>query len=89
MNLTTPAGRAMAALLAVFAEFEREILPERVRAGLALSRQNGKRLGGPATATLHTDQVRKLHGSGLSKSEIARRLNLASTSVRRILDERT
>jgi DNA invertase Pin-like site-specific DNA recombinase len=82
MNLTTPAGRAMAALLA-------EILPERVRAGLAHARQNGKRLGGPATATLHTDQVRKLHGSGLSKSEIARRLNIASTSVRRILDERT
>jgi DNA invertase Pin-like site-specific DNA recombinase len=83
MNLTTPAGRAMAALLAVFAEFEREILPERVRAGLAHARQNGKRLGGPATATLHTDQVRKLHGSGLSKSEIARRLNIASTSVLR------
>jgi DNA invertase Pin-like site-specific DNA recombinase len=35
----------MAALLAVFAEFEREILRERVRAGLALARQNGKRLG--------------------------------------------
>ena len=35
LDLTTPAGRAMAALLAVFAEFEREILRERVRAGLA------------------------------------------------------
>jgi DNA invertase Pin-like site-specific DNA recombinase len=35
LDLTTPAGRAMAALLAVFAEFEREVLRERVRAGLA------------------------------------------------------
>jgi len=47
LDLTTPAGRAMAAMLAVFAEFEREILRERVRAGLAHARQNGKRLGRP------------------------------------------
>ena len=86
LDLTTPAGRAMAAgLLAVFAEFEREILRERVRAGLAYARQNGKRLGRPATAALHADQVRKLRRSGLSKSGIARRLNIGRTSVRRIL----
>ena len=85
LDLTTPAGRAMAALLAVFAEFEREILRERVRAGLAHARQNGKRLGRPVTAALHADQVRKLHRSGLSKSAIARRLNIGRTSVRRIL----
>ena len=52
LDLTTPAGRAMAGLLAVFSEFEREILQERVRAGLAHARQNGKRLGRPATAAL-------------------------------------
>ena len=75
----------MAALLAVFAEFEREILRERVRAGLAHARQNGKKLGRPITAELHTDQVRKLHRAGVSKSEIARRLNIGRTSVRRIL----
>jgi putative DNA-invertase from lambdoid prophage Rac len=89
LDLTTPAGRAMAALLAVFAAFEREILGERVRAGLDHARQNGKRLGRPATATLHADRVRKLRRSGLSKSEIARRLQIGRTSVRRILDERT
>ena len=54
LDLTTPAGRAMAGLLAVFAEFEREILRERVRAGMAHARQNGKRLGRPLTAALHT-----------------------------------
>ena len=89
LDLTTPAGRAMAGLLAVFSQFEREVLRERVRAGLAHARQNGKRLGRPITAALHADQVRKLRGSGLSKSEIARRLNIGRTSVRRILHRRT
>jgi DNA invertase Pin-like site-specific DNA recombinase len=85
LDLTSPAGRAMAALLAVFAEFEREILQERVRAGLAHARQNGKRLGRPITAGLYADQVRKLHRAGISKAEIARRLRIGRTSVRRIL----
>ena len=85
LDLTTPAGRAMAALLAVFAEFEREVLRERTRAGLAHARQNGKRLGRPATAALHTAEIRKLHRTGVSKSEIARRLQIGRTSVRRIL----
>jgi DNA invertase Pin-like site-specific DNA recombinase len=85
LDLTTPAGRAMAALLAVFAEFEHEILRERVRAGLAQARQNGKRLGRPITAALHVDQARKLFRGGISKSEIARRLEIGRTSVRRIL----
>ncbi len=85
LDLTTPAGRAMAALLAVIAEFEREILRERVRAGLAHARQNGKRLGRPPTATLQANQVRKLFRAGVSKAEIARRLHIGRTSVRRIL----
>jgi DNA invertase Pin-like site-specific DNA recombinase len=85
LDLTTPGGRAMAGLLAVFAEFEREILRERVRAGLAQARQNGQRLGRPLTAALHSGEVRKLHRAGLSKSEIARRLQIGRTSVRRIL----
>jgi putative DNA-invertase from lambdoid prophage Rac len=85
LDLTTPAGRAMAGLLSVFAEFEREILRERTRAGLAHARQNGKRLGRPLTAGLQAEQVRKLHRAGISKSEIARRLRIGRTSVRRIL----
>ena len=85
LDLTTPAGRAMAGLLAIFAEFEREILRERVRAGLAHARQNGQRLGRPATAARHAIEIRKLYRSGVSKSEIARRLEVGRTSVRRIL----
>jgi putative DNA-invertase from lambdoid prophage Rac len=85
LDLTTPAGRAMAGLLAVFAEFERDILRERVRDGLAHARRNGKRLGRPQTAALQADRVRKLHRAGISKAEIARRLQIGRTSVRRIL----
>jgi DNA invertase Pin-like site-specific DNA recombinase len=85
LDLTTPAGRAMAGMLAVFAQFEHEILQERVRAGLAHARENGKRLGRPQTAALLSGQIRKLYRAGLSKSEIARRLHIGRTSVRRIL----
>lgn len=85
LDLTTPAGRAMAGLLAIFAEFEREILRERTRAGLVHARENGTRLGRPATAAIHAAEIRNLHGAGFSKSEIARRLSIGRTSVRRIL----
>lgn len=86
LDLTTPSGRAMAGLLAVFAAFERETLSERTRAGLAHARQNGKRLGRPATAFAHAAEIAKLYRAGISKSEIARRLEIGRTSVRRILE---
>ena len=85
LDLTTPAGRAMAGLLAVFAEFEREILRERVRAGLNHARQQGKRLGRPPSAALKAAEARKLHRQGISKSEIAHQLEIGRTSVRRLL----
>jgi DNA invertase Pin-like site-specific DNA recombinase len=85
LDLTTPAGRAMAGLLAIFAEFEREILRERTKAGLAHARENGKRLGRPATAAVHAVEAQKLNRAGVTKSEIARRLKIGRTSVRRIL----
>ncbi|PZR93644.1 MAG: resolvase [Hyphomicrobiales bacterium] len=88
LDVTTPAGRAMAGLLAIFAEFEREILRERTRAGLAQARQNGKRLGRPMTAGLQAAEIRKLHRDGVAKAEIARRLQVGRTSVRRILGEK-
>jgi len=87
LDLTTPAGRAMAGLLAIFAEFEREILRERTRAGLLQARRNGKRLGRPMTAAVHAVAIHKLHRAGISKSEIARRLQIGRTSVRRILTQ--
>ena len=88
LDLTTPAGRAMAGLLAVFAEFERDILRERVRAGLAHARQQGKQLGRPPSVVHNVAEVRKLCRQGISKSEIARRLEIGRTSVRRLLAQK-
>ena len=88
LDLTTPAGRAMAGLLAVFAEFEREILRERVCAGLAHARLNGKRLGRPPSAVHKAVEARKLYREGISKSVIARRLQIGRTSVRRLLAQK-
>jgi DNA invertase Pin-like site-specific DNA recombinase len=85
LDLTTPTGRAMAGLLSVFAEFEHEILRERIRAGIAEARLKGKRFGRPLTAAKKTGQIRKLYRAGVSKAEIARRLDIGRTSVRRIL----
>jgi DNA invertase Pin-like site-specific DNA recombinase len=86
LDLTTPSGRAMAGMLAVFAEFEREIIRERVKAGLAQARAEGKVLGRPPSVTKKEKEVKRLFAKGLSKSEIARRLEIGRTSVRRLLE---
>src|ERR1043165_7761072 len=70
LDLTTPTGRAMAGLLSVFAEFEHEILRERIRAGIAEARLKGKRFGRPLTAAKKAGQIRKLYRAGISKAEI-------------------
>ena len=85
LDLTTPTGRAMAGLLAVFAEFEREILRERVRAGIAHARQQGKPHGRPPLAMSKAPQIHHLFAEGLSKRAIARQLGIGRTSVRRVL----
>lgn len=87
LDLTTPTGRAMAGRLAVFAEFERDILRERVKAGIAQARAEGKTHGRPRTASLLRDQVEEMYEAGMSKSEIARRLSIDRTSVRRMLED--
>ncbi len=76
LDLTTPAGRAMAGLLAIFSDDA---------ACAIMQSHNGQRLGRPVTAALHADQVRKLYRAGIAKAEIARRLQIGRTSVRRIL----
>jgi DNA invertase Pin-like site-specific DNA recombinase len=48
IDTTTPSGKAMFGMLSVFADFERSIIQERVRAGLVRARKEGKRLGRPA-----------------------------------------
>ncbi len=85
LDLTTPAGRAMAAMVAVFAQFEREILKERIRAGIAQAKAQGKAMGRPRTAAKKAETMHKLHTQGISQAEIARRLGVGRTSVRRLL----
>jgi DNA invertase Pin-like site-specific DNA recombinase len=85
LDLTTPSGRALAGMLAVFAEFERDILRDRVRAGIAQARKEGRPHGRPPTVAKYTLRVRALAKNGLSKSEISRRLRISRTSVRRFL----
>ena len=75
----------MAGLLSVFAEFERELLSERIKAGIAQARKKGKPHGRPKSAALKETKVKKLFEQGLSKSEIARKLEIGRTSVIRIL----
>lgn len=85
LDFTTPVGRAMAGLLAVFAGFERDILRERVRAGLDHARRIGKRLGRPPLPAAVAADARQLAREGISKSEIARLLGTGRTSARRLL----
>lgn len=89
IDLTTSTGRALAGMLAVFAEFEREMLRERVKAGIVQARKKGRPHGRPQTAALKADKVRKLHQKGLPKAEIARRVGIGRTSVIRILANQT
>src|SRR4029450_4990339 len=85
LDFTTSTGRALAGLLAVFAEFERDILRERVKAGIAQARREGRPHGRPPTARRKSKQIKRLYARGVSKSAIARKLHIGRTSVRRIL----
>lgn len=85
LDFTTPSGKALAGMLAVFAEFERDILRERIKAGIDHARANGKAHGRPQTAILKMDEVKTLNEAGLNVSQIARELGISRTSVRRCL----
>jgi putative DNA-invertase from lambdoid prophage Rac len=86
LDFTTPTGRAMAGMLSVFAEFERDILRERVKAGIAQARKRGQRHGRPPTVAHRVGEVRRFYAEGLSKSAIARQLGISRTSVQRLIN---
>ncbi|MBV8574306.1 MAG: recombinase family protein [Acetobacteraceae bacterium] len=85
LDLTTPSGRALAGMLAVFAEFERDLLRDRVKAGIAQARKEGRPHGRPPTVARHATEVRRLSHEGVSKREIARRMGISRASVRHLL----
>jgi len=77
-------GRAMFHIAGAFAELEREIIRERVRAGLANARRRGKRLG-RRPLLLNHEKIAKLASNGLSGHAIAREIGVSEYTIRRIL----
>lgn len=86
MDTGTPSGRLMLNLLGSIAEFEREIMLERQREGIAKAKAEGKYRGRAPTARAKADQVMALHKEGVGGSEIAKRLGIGRASVYRILE---
>ena len=81
LDLTTPSGRALAGMLAVFAEFERDILRDQVKAGIDQARKDGKPHGRPMTAGKLVPEMKQLRKDGISKRAIAKQLGVSRTSV--------
>jgi DNA invertase Pin-like site-specific DNA recombinase len=87
MNLdtATPTGRLLLNMLASVAQFEREIMLERQREGIAKARSKGLYKGRKPTARAKADEVHKLAGDGLTREEMAKALGIGVASVYRIL----
>lgn len=88
IDTTSPAGRLTFAVLGAVAEFEREMIRERVRAGLAKAKDSGKRLGRPAKP-LDLDRARELLAGGTSFRGAARALSVHPNTLRRALAARS
>ena len=77
LNTSTPSGKAMFGMLSVFSQFEREMIQERVKAGLARARSQGKRLGRPPVPPIQVEKIKALRQEGLSYRKIAKRTGLS------------
>lgn len=87
IDTSTPAGRALFHMLGVFAEFERALIIDRVRAGLQRAKSEGKRLGRPAISdAIRLRVAQELHRRTPVRS-IARKFRIAPVTVRRIRAE--
>ena len=75
----------LAGMLAVFAEFERDILRDRVNAGIAQACKEGRPHGRPPTVRHHAAEISALFDKGSSKRQIAARMSISRASVRRML----
>ena len=84
IDTTTPAGQLLFHIVGAVAQFERDLIAERVRAGMAHARAMGKRIGRPRAA-VDVEAVSKLRLEGRSLREIARTLHVPVSRVRRAL----
>lgn len=89
IDTSTPTGKLMLTVLGGVAEFEREIMLERQREGIAKAKAAGKYKGRKATARAKAEEVLKLHREGVGGTEIAKRLEIGRASVYRILNSET
>jgi DNA invertase Pin-like site-specific DNA recombinase len=84
IDTSTPSGRMMWQLLGVFAEFEREMIRERVTAGLNEARAKGVRLGRPPIDKVVEEKILQLRAEGMGMLKIGRTLKVGTSQVQRI-----
>lgn len=88
IDTSTPAGRMTFAIFASIAEFEREMIKERINAGLSRARLEGKKLGRPSNVNDNTRiAVKLLREKGSSIHSIAKKLSIGVGTTRKILSE--
>jgi|SRR5579871_6400982 len=85
LDSETPTGRAMLGMCSVFAELEREIIRERIHAGLARAKAQGKTLGRKPVSARIEERIRELRAKGYGKLRIARELKCGVSTVQRVL----
>ena len=90
MNLdtATPTGRLMVNVIGSVAQFEREIMLERQREGVAKAKAEGRYKGRKPTARAKSAEIIRLAGEGVKREDIAKRLGVGVASVYRMLAER-
>ena len=86
VDTSTPTGRMVHNTLMNVAQFEREMMLERQREGIAKAKREGKYMGRKPTAREKADEVKALAAEGLGAVEIAKRLEIGRVSVWRILN---
>jgi len=83
IDTSTPAGKLLFNLIAVFSDYEREIIKERVSSGLQRARDNGVKLGRKPLAPITAKQIKERRDKGESVRKIAKALNISISSVSR------
>jgi DNA invertase Pin-like site-specific DNA recombinase len=84
MDTSTPSGKALFQMMGVFAEFERAMIQERVKAGLQRAKAQGKRLGRPTMAPDIEVRILALREQGMGKVKIAKTLGVGVSVVQRL-----
>ena len=88
IDTTTPAGKLVLGIMGAVAHFERDLIAERVRAGIEHARRLGKRIGRPRVL-VDGEPITRLRNQGMSLRQIARKLGIPVSRVRRALARST